>query len=274
MDDSFSLLGVDRELCQEAKESGTETPVKHFVFEDLLDTSEKLICYSKEAGEFSVHSYVLVKEKLSFFSRREEKELGCYLGYKNGSVYTFEDFNFKINSFEEFTLLTEAVEVTTGNSFYFELCNLCQLPEKLTGELDIALSIYTQNIRKIPPLTHFDQIADENRELLKLVLKGNTKAKEKLETEVGESETKRLIEEFKSKPEELFDTCLLYHGNSYTVIGIITSIKEINIKNHALTSIDIFSEEIELTVLTHQKINLNEGERIELNGRMFGIAAV
>jgi len=274
MDDSFSLLGINRELCQEVRESGTETEVKHFVFEDLLDTSEKLICYSKEIGDFSVYNYVLVKEKLSFFSRREEKDLGCYLSYKNGSVYTFEDFNFKINSFEEFTLLTEAVEVTTGNSFYFELCNLCQLPEKVTGELDVALSIYTRNVRKIPPLTHFDQIADENRELLKLVLKGNTKAREKLEAEVGELETKRLIEEFKSKPEELFDTCLLYLGNSYTVIGIVTCLKKVNLDNQTLTSIDIFSEEIELTVLTPQKINLNEGERVELNGRMFGVAAV
>ncbi len=274
MDDSFSLLGIERELCQEAKESGTETLVKHFVFEDLLDTSEKLICYSQEIGEFSIYNYVLFTEKFSLFSKREEKDLGCYIGYKNGSVYTFEDFNFKINSFNEFTLLTEAVEITTGNSFYFELCNLCQLPEKLTGELDVALSIYTQNLKKLPPLTYFDQLADENRELLKLVLKGNNKAREKLETEVGEIETRRLIEEFKSKPEELFDTCLLYLGNNYTVIGIVTSTREITLKEHRLTSIDIFSEEIELTILTPQKINLMEGERVQLNGRMFGIAAV
>jgi len=274
MDDSFSLLGIDRDICQETKESGTESLVKHFVFEDLLDTSEKLICYSNEIGEFSIFNYVLVKEKFSLFSKKEEQDLGCYLGYKNGSVYTFEDFNFKINSFEEFTLLTEAVEVTTGNSFFFELCNLCQLPEKLTGELDVALSIYTRSLRRLPPLTHFDQIADENRELLKLVLKGNNKAREKLESEVGEAETKRLIEEFKSKPEELFDTCILYLGNSYTVIGIVTSVKEIQFKEYSLTAVEIFSEEIELTVLTSQKINPKEGERIQLNGRMFGIAII
>ena len=274
MDDSFSLLGINRELCHEVRESGTTTEVKHFVFEDLLDTSEKLVCYSKDLGEFYAYNYVLTKEKSSFFSRRTEKELGCYLGYKRGSIYTFEDFNFKINSFDEFTLLTEAVEVTTGNSFYFELCNLCQLPEKLTGELDVALSIYSQNIRKIPPLTHFDQIADENKELLKLVLKGNSKAKEKLEAEVGELETKRLIEEFKSKPEELFDTCILYFGNSYTVIGITTTVNRVNLQDKELTQIDLFSEELELTVLTPQSLALSEGERVQLNGKMFGIAVV
>lgn len=274
MDDSFSLLGIDKEFCQEAKESGTESLVKHFVFEDLLDTSEKLICYSNEIGEFSIYNYVLVKEKLSLFSKKKEQDLGCYLGYKNGSVYTFEDFNFKINSFEKFTLLTEAVEVTTGNSFFFELCNLCQLPEKLSGELDVALSIYTRNLKNLSPLIHFDQIADENRELLKLVLKGNNKAREKLESEIGETETKRLIEEFKSKPEELFDTCLLYLGNSYTVIGVVTSVKEARFKEYPLTLVEVFSEEIELTVLTSQKVNLTEGERIKLNGRMFGIAIV
>ena len=274
MDDSFSLLSVNRELCQETRETGEETVVKHFVFEDLLDTSEKLICYSKDFGDFQTYNYVLTKERSSFFSRRTEKELGCYLGFKEGSIYTFEDFNFKINSFDEFTLLTEAVEVTTGNSFYFELCNLCQLPEKLLGELDVALSIYSKTVKKLPPLTHFDQLADENRELLKLVLKGNTRAREKLEAAVGESETKRLIEEFKSKPEELFDTCILYSGNSYTVIGITTAVNRVTLRDRELTAIDLFSEEIELTVLTPENLKLSEGERVQLNGKMFGIAAV
>lgn len=274
MDDSFSLLELEKELCQEVRESGSKTVVKHFVFEDLLDTSESLVCYSKDHGQFSIYSYVLLKEKSSFFSRREETELGCYLGYKNGTIYTFEDFNFKISSLEEFTLLTEAVEVTTGNSFYFELCNLCKLPEKLSGELDVALSIYTRTIKKLPPLTHFDQLADENRELLKLVLKGNSKAREKLEAEVGESETERLIEEFKSKPEELFDTCILSSGNSYTVIGIVTAVEKVEMEGRELHAIDIFSEELELTVLTPQQVQLLEGERIQLNGRMFGVAVV
>ena len=45
MDDSFSILGLTAEgFCEEAKERGKELEVKHFVFEDLLDTQERLVC--------------------------------------------------------------------------------------------------------------------------------------------------------------------------------------------------------------------------------------
>ncbi len=274
MEESFSILGLKGESCQEAVEDGKEQLVKHFVFEDLLDTHEKLICYSRELGEFSVFSYVLKKEKYSFFSREEEKELGCYLGYKGGSLYTFEDFNFKINSLEDFTLLTEAVEITSGISFYFELCNLCQLPEELKGELDLILTIYSKEVKRLPPLAKFDQVADENRELLKLAVKGNEKAVEKLEREVGEEEAQRLLTEFKRHPEELFDTCVLSSGNSYSVVGIVTAVKEVEFEGREFLSIDLFAEELEFTLLTGSKERPAEGERVAANGKMFGVAVV
>ncbi len=274
MEDSFSILGVERDACEEAVNEGREHEIKHFVFEDLLDTHEKLICYRKELGEFSVYSYVLKKEKLSFFSREEERELGCYLGYRGGSLYTFEDFNFKINSLEEFTLLTEAVEITSGVSFYFELCNLCQLPEELKGELDVILTVYGKEVKKLPPLSRFDQVADENREILKLAVKGNEKAIEKLEREVGEEETRRLLSELKRHPEELFDTCVFPSGNSYFIVGIVTAVKEVEFEGRELLSIDLFAEELEFTLLTANKVELAEGERLSVNGKMFGVAVV
>ncbi|WP_457680856.1 hypothetical protein [Thermovibrio sp.] len=273
MEDSFSILGLDREVCSETAQEGRKREIKYFVFEDLLDTNEKLICYSKEEENFGVYSYHLLKRKSSLFSREEEKKLGCYLGYKGGTIYTFEDFNFKINSLEEFTLLTEAVEITTGISFFFELCNLCQLPEELKGEADIILSLFSREVKLLPPLTKFDQIADENRELLKLAVKGNEKAIEKLEREVGEEEARRLLREIKRNPQELFDTCILY-DNSYFVVGIATSLKEVEFKGKKLYSIDIFAEELELTVLTPNKVGVSEGERLLVSGRMFGIAIV
>jgi len=276
MEDSFSILKLEREPCEEALERGREQEIKHFVFEDLLDTHEKLLCYSLELSrEFSTFSYILKKEKHSFFSRDEERELGCYLGYKGGSLYTFEDFNFKIQSLEDFTLLTEAVEITSGVSFYFELCNLCQLPEKLTGEQEVILSLYSNQVKKLLPLQRFDQVADENREILKLAVKGNEKALEKLEREIGEEETRRLINELKKRPEELFDTCVFSSGNSYYVIGIVTAVKEVELGGRELLSIDIYAEELDFTVLTPADGQRPvEEERIAVNGKMFGMAVI
>ena len=276
MEDSFSILGLERELCEEAQTEGIETEIRHFVFEDLLDTHEKLLCYSLELSEeFSVYSYLLKKERHSFFSREEEKELGCYLGYRGGSLYTFEDFNFKIQSLEDFTLLTEAVEITTGISFYFELCNLCQLPEQLTGEQEVILTIYSKEVKKLLPLQKFDQVADENREILKLAVKGSEKALEKLEREIGEEETRRLINELKKRPEELFDTCVFSNGNSYFVIGIITAVKEVEIDGRELLSVDLYAEELDFTVLTPKEgLELLEGDRVSVNGKMFGMAVI
>ncbi len=274
MEDSFSILGLDRDICEEAVSEGKEQEIKHFVFEDLLDTHEKLICYSKDLTDFSVYSYILRKEKFSLFSRQEERELGCYLGYRGGSLYTFEDFNFKINSLDEFTLLTEAVEVTSGISFYFELCNLCQLPEDLKGELEVILTLYGKEIKKLAPLTKLDQIADENRELLKLAVKGNEKAIEKLEREVGEEETRRLLSELKGHPEELLDTCVLPSLNQYFIVGIVTSVKKVQFRGRELLAIDLFSEELEFTVLTNQVVDVTEGDRVSVNGKMFAVAVV
>ncbi|SMO47911.1 hypothetical protein SAMN06269117_1064 [Balnearium lithotrophicum] len=274
MDDSFSLLGLDRELCERAVDEGEEVTVKHYVFDDLLDTSEKLTCSHLEVDEnFSIFNYLLKKEKLSFFSRSEEIPLGCYVGYKNGSLFTFEDFNFKIQSLDEFTLLVEAIEVTTGKAFHFELCNLCQLPEKLSSEMDVALTIYSNRVKRLPPLSHFDQVADENRELLKLAIKGNEKAREKLERSLGEEETVRLLGEFSQKPEELFDTCILSDRENYTVIGIVTSVSEIGFEGKSLYSVDLFSEDLELKLLTPE-YPLSEGERFLAVGKMYGVATV
>ena len=98
MDDSFSILGLSEEdFCFLTEERGQEVEITHFVFEDLLDSQEKLLCKKFEVDEnFGVYFYLLSKESRSFFSKREDKSLGCYMAYKNGVVYTFEDFNFKI----------------------------------------------------------------------------------------------------------------------------------------------------------------------------------
>ena len=274
MDDSFSILNLHGErFCEEAKERGKEVEIKHFVFEDLLDTRERLICKYIPLGDFfGVYHYILRKESSSIFSKKEEFSLGCYLSYHGGSLFTFEDFNFKVQSLEEFSLLVEAVEISSGNSFYFELCNLCELPEKTPQEQDVLLTLYAVSIKKLPPPIYFDQIADENREILKLAVKGNEKATEKLERELGEKETQRLLTEFKSRPEELFDTCILSSQNTYSVIGIVTSVREIEICGKKLSSIDVLSEEVNLTVLVPASTPVVDGDRIEVTGKMYGLA--
>ncbi|MEO2083136.1 MAG: hypothetical protein ABGX12_03825 [Desulfurobacteriaceae bacterium] len=271
MDESFSLLNLDHEkYCRE--DSGRTVEVKHYVFEDLLDTEEKLLCNSYQINEeFAVFNYILKKEKGTIFSKVEEKKLGCYLGFFGGVILTFEDFNFKIESLEKFTLMTEAVEVTTGNSFFFELCNLCKLPETLPPELDVSISIYTRHLKSLPPLGRFDQMADENREILKLAVKGNPRASEKLERELGEAEAERLIKEFKASPEKLFDTCIIPHEGNYKVIGIVTAVNPLTVNGQKLYSVDIYSEELELNILTPEA-NVKVEERVILNGKMFGVA--
>jgi len=274
MDDSFSLLGlIAEELCEEARERGKEVEVKHFVFEDLLDTQEKLICSYLSIDElFSVYYYLLRKNSKSLFSRREELSLGCYLAYQGGSLFTFEDFNFKIRSLEEFSLLVEAVEISSGNSFFFELCNLCELPEKTPQEQEVLLTLYATSVKKLPPPLHFDQIADENREILKLAVRGNEKATEKLERELGERETERLLAEFRSRPEDLFDTCILSIQNIYSIIGIVTSVKEVAFLDRSLYSVGLLSEEMNFTVLVPSFIDITDGDRIEVKGKMYGVA--
>ncbi|WP_163328151.1 hypothetical protein GFV12_01315 [Desulfurobacterium thermolithotrophum] len=276
MDDSFSILKLDKkELCSLAEERGQEIEIAHYVFDDLLDSQEKLICKRFEADEdFSIFSYFLQKESRSIFPKKEEKSLGCYIAYKNGVVYTFEDFNFKIQSLEEFTLLVEAVEIATGNTFFFELCNLCELPERLSSEHTVRLSLYSKEVRKLEPLIHFDQIADEHKEILKLAVKNNDKAIEKLERDLGERETQRLIDEFKSKPEEIFDTYIFSRSNNYSVVGVVTFIKKVTFESRELFSINIIAEDMELNVLTPIYLDLTDGDRIFVNGKMFGIVNI
>jgi hypothetical protein len=276
MDDSFSILDLTaEEPCEEAKEKGKEVEVRHFVFEDLLDTQERLVCSYLSINElFSIYHYVLKKDSRSLFSRREELSLGCYLAYRGGSLFTFEDFNFKIQSLEEFSLLVEAVEVSSGNSFYFELCNLCELPEKTPHEQDVLLTLYATSVKNLPPPVHFDQIADENREILKLAVRGNEKATEKLERELGEKETERLLAEFRSHPEELFDTCILSTQNLYSIIGIVTSVREVTVFGKPLYSVGLLSEEMNLTVLAPISVKVADGDRIEVSGKMYGIAVL
>ena len=182
MEDSFSILGLDKEeLCELANEKGEEVKVAHYVFDDLLDSQEKLLCKKLELEEnFCVYSYFLKKESKSFFSRTFEKTLGCFLAYREGVTYCFEDFNFKIYSLEDFTLLVEAVETVSGKSFFFELCNLCEVPERLLSEHYVNLILYSNRINKLFPLSRIDQLADEHRVILKLAVKGNEKAVEKL----------------------------------------------------------------------------------------------
>jgi len=271
---NYPLYPLARELCEESER---EKSVKHFVFEDILDTHEKLICYCGAEGPFRSYSYVLRKEKSSFFSKEEERELGCYLGYLNGSLYTFEDFNFKIQSFEDFTLLTEAVEVNSGESFFFQLCNVCELPEFIPKEQQVALTLYAEEIKLLPPLSKFDQIADENRELLKLALKGNPRAIEKLEREIGEKETKRLLSEVRSSPEETFDTCVFSSLDTYQIIGVITAISRVNLRGRELVSIDVLAEDMDFTILVLKESlpsSLSEGERLMARGKMFGVAVM
>ncbi len=273
MDDSFSILGLSKEdFCSLAEERGQEVEITHFVFEDLLDSQEKLLCKKFDVDEnFGVYFYLLRKESRSFFSKREDKPLGCYMAYKNGAVYTFEDFNFKIQSLEEFTLLVEAVEISTGNSFFFELCNLCELPERLSSEHSVNLSLYAREVRKLKPLVYFDQVADEHREILKLAVKGNEKAMEKLERELGERETRRLVEELKLGPEEIFDTCIFSNLNQYFAVGIVTSVNKVEVEDQELFSIDILVEDMDLNILTPVCPDVTDGDRIQVSGKMFGI---
>ena len=273
MDDSFSILGLNKEdFCFLAEERGQEVEITHFVFEDLLDSQEKLLCKKFDVDEnFGVYFYLLRKESRSFFSKRDDKPLGCYMAYKNGAVYTFEDFNFKIQSLEEFTLLVEAVEISTGNSFFFELCNLCELPERLSSEHSVNLSLYAREVKKLKPLVYFDQVADEHREILKLAVKGNEKAVEKLERELGERETRRLVEELKLRPEEIFDTCIFSNLNQYFAIGIVTSANKVKVKDRELFSIDILVEDMDLNILTPVCPDVTDGDRIQTSGKMFGI---
>jgi len=274
MDDSFSILGlIAEEPCEVAKERGEELEVRHFVFEDLLDTQEKLVCNFLKVDElFGVYHYLLRKESKSIFSRKEEFSLGCYLAYRGGSLFTFEDFNFKIQSLEEFSLLVEAVEISSGNSFFFELCNLCELPERTPQEQEVLLTLYATSVKKLPPPFHFDQIADENREILKLAIRGNEKATEKLERELGERETERLLAEFKSRPEDLFDTCIFSVQNTYSIIGIVTSIKKVAFLGRPLYSVGLLSEEMNFTVLVPSSTGIADGDRIEVTGKMYGVA--
>ena len=276
MDDSFSILGLSKEdFCSLAEERGQEVEITHFVFEDLLDSQEKLLCKKFEVDEnFGVYFYLLTKESRSFFSKRDDKPLGCCIAYKNGVVYTFEDFNFKIQSLEEFTLLVEAVEISTGNSFFFELCNLCELPERLSSEHSVNLSLYAREVKKLKPLVYFDQVADEHREILKLAVKGNEKAVEKLERELGERETRRLVEELKLRPQEIFDTCIFSNLNQYFAIGIVTSIDKVEVEEREIFSINILVEEMDLNVLTPVCPDVTDGDRIQVSGKMFGIVNV
>ncbi|GAB6077032.1 hypothetical protein [Desulfurobacterium crinifex] len=276
MDDSFSILGLSKEdFCSLAEERGQEVEITHFVFEDLLDSQEKLLCKKFEVDEnFGVYFYLLTKESRSFFSKRDDKPLECCIAYKNGVVYTFEDFNFKIQSLEEFTLLVEAVEISTGNSFFFELCNLCELPERLSSEHSVNLSLYAREVKKLRPLVYFDQVADEHREILKLAVKGNEKAMEKLERELGERETRRLVEELKLRPEEIFDTCIFSNLNQYFAIGIVTSFDKVEVEERELFSINILVEEMELNILTPVCPDVTDGDRVQVSGKMFGIVNV
>ncbi len=273
MDDSFSLLGLERNVCEKAVEEGKKVEVRHFVFDDLLDTSESLVCHFTDFEEgFSVYNYVLEKEKFSIFSKSEVKQLGCYLGYKRGTLFTFEDFNFKIQSLDNFTLLVEAIEVSLGTPFSFELCNLCQLPEKIQGELDVRLTLYSNSLKLLSSPSKFDQFADENREVLKLAVKGNEKAKEKIERELGKVETERLLKEFYTKPEQLFDTCILSENQNYTIIGIVTSANVVQFKEVKLVSVDVYAEELEFSVLLRHSGEIpKEGSRVQVHGKMYGV---
>ncbi len=273
MDDSFSLMKAEAELCKEFDEEGDSLEVKHFVFEDLLDTSEKFICRKNRlGGGFCLYHYFLIKESRSLFSKKEEKPLGCYLCYEEGTVLTFEDFNFKIKSFDEFTLLVEAIEVSSGASYFFELCNLCELPEKIKTEQDVALTLFSQSLKKLPPPSRFDQIADENREVLKLAEKGNEKAMEKLERELGKEETARLLREVKEHPEELFDTFISSMDNAYKIIGVVTDVKKIELEGREFLKLGILAEDLDFTVLVSSKEEVTDGDRIEVIGKLRGVA--
>jgi len=273
MDDSFSFVKAEAELCEEFDEDGNALEVKHFVFEDLLDTSEKLVCRKKQlGGGFCLYRYYLVKDSRSLFLKKEEKALGCYLCYRDGTVLTFEDFNFKIQSFDEFTLLVEAIEVASGNSYFFELCNLCELPEKVVVEQDVALTLFSQSIRRLSPPTRFDQIADENRDILKLAEKGNERALEKLERELGREETLRLLREVKEHPEELFDTYVSFVEDNYRVIGVVTDSKVVTVGKRSFLRLGVLAEDLDFTVLAPAKMKVADGDRIEVIGKLRGVA--
>jgi len=274
MDDSFSTLGFNqRHFCGEAEERGRELTVRHFVFDDLLDSGETLTCRALNLGSsFRIFNYILIRESASVFQRKEHRSLGCCIAYTEGNPFTFEDFNFKLRSFDDFSLLVEAVEVSSGNNFFFELCNVCELPERITQEQEVLLTLYAKSLRKLPLPAHFDQVADENREVLKLALKGNEKATEKLQRELGEEEVARLISELKSHPEELFDTCMLYSQGAYSIIGIVTACNRFSVAGREFLTVDAITEDVCIKALCSFPVDVEDGDRIEVTGKMYGLA--
>jgi len=274
MDDSFSILGLNGEsICSETLELGEEIEVKHFVFDDLLDTGETLKCrFCNLSGGFSSYLYVLRKSTNGLLKRAEERQLGCYLGYAHGAVYIFEDFNFKIKSLEKFTLLVEAAEYDSGRPFKFQLVNLCSLPERLSSELKVSLTLFAQSVSRVAPLERIDQLAQENRETIELASAGSERAVEKLEREVGVEETRRLISEFRHEPENMFDTYLLEVSDGlYGMVGTVTSLREISLRGEKLSLIDFICEGLELRAIS-RKTSLETGGRVKLTGRFSGIA--
>jgi hypothetical protein len=276
MDDSFSILGLNKDsICLEVSELGKEVAVKHFVFDDLLDTGESLYCKVYDlGGGFSSFLYLLRRTTEGILKRAEEKELGCYLGFSKGAVYTFEDFNFKIRSFEEFTLLVEAVEYDSGKSFEFSLVNLCALPERLSSEVKVSLTLYSKSVEPISPLDYIDQMALENKETIELASAGSEKAFEKLEREVGIEETQRLLREFKKEPEKMFDTYIFEStGGNYNIVGTVTSVDSVRCKGRNLGIVDFISEGYELRALTAGKVP-SVGERVKFFGKFYGFVVL
>ena len=96
----------------------------------------------------------------------------------------------------------------------------------------------------------------------------------KLERELGERETRRLVEELKLRPEEIFDTCIFSNLNYYFTIGIVTSTGEVEVREQKLFSINILVEDMNLNVLTPVCPEISDGDRIQISGKMFGIVNV
>jgi len=271
MDDSFSILGINPKHLLKEAELKSPILVKHYVFEDLLDSGENLLFrkLTLENG-FEFYLYSLLKKTKTPFGREEENILGYYIGFKDGNVLNFEDFNFKISSFDEFSLLVEAVETGEGETFCFELCNVGELPERIKGELPVSLAVYSESVEKIETPVHLNQVADENKELFKLAIKGNEKAYEKLERELGNLAQEIL--KMSSSPETLFDTFVLNSENNYTLIGITTSLREVSLGDKKLTVISILAEDRRFVILSRNAGQIKEGDRVKVKGKMYGVA--
>ncbi|WP_457568250.1 hypothetical protein [Desulfurobacterium sp.] len=266
----FSRLFLNSEnlFCHKSRQSGVEKSVKYFVFEDMLDTNEQLIGKRFDAGDFVFVTYFLLKKSRHIFKKWDKNYLGCFSTLKTGIEMTFEDFSFSVRNFSEFTLLTEAVEVESGDIYTFTLANVCDLPETLNEEVPVRISIFADEVKSasLPEKPIKDPYVVR---LLKLALKGHGKAISRLESFLNIENTSILLKKVRTSPENFLETAIIHTSkNRYIILGKVISSSQLQLDSYTFFKSVVEAEGINLTVITDGK--LSKGDRIKITGRMTG----